>query len=416
MHGLLLGKGYMDYNEVLNYIHSLERFGSRPGLERIEKLLFLLGDPQKDLRFIHVAGTNGKGSTCAMTASALKKAGYKTGLYISPYITCFRERIQVNGEYISEEDLAVLTKKVKDTGIEVTEFEFITAVAFLYFKMQRCDVVVLETGLGGRLDATNVIPAPLSAVITGIDKDHTGVLGDTIEKIAAEKCGIIKSGCLVFTTHSQKPEAMRVIKSFADPITPDPSKLSVIKSDLSGNEFIYKGEKYSTTLIGKHQIENALLAIEILKGCTLPMSLEDIKSGISETVFPARLELISKSPIVMLDGAHNPHGAAALAEEMRKHKNVTLITGMMADKDCEQVMSIIASCCKRVITVTVNENLRSIPAEELALLASNYCDDVCAAQSYREALEKTTEKDTVFIAGSLYLAGGIRELAINFYN
>lgn len=416
MHGLLLGRRYMDYNEALNYIHSLERFGSRPGLERIERLLSLLGNPQKDLRFIHVAGTNGKGSTCAMTASALKKAGYKTGLYISPYITCFRERIQVNGEYISEEDLAVLTKKVKDTGIEVTEFEFITAVAFLYFKMQRCDVVVLETGLGGRLDATNVIPAPLSAVITGIDKDHTGVLGDTIEKIAAEKCGIIKSDCPVFTTHSQKTEAMKVIESFADPITPDPSQLSVIKSDLSGNEFIYKGEKFNTTLIGKHQIENALLAIEILKGCTLPMSLEDIKSGIAETVFPARLELICKNPIVMLDGAHNPHGAAALAEEMCKHKNVTLITGMMADKDCEQVMSIIASCCKRVITVTVNENLRSIPAEELALLASNYCDDVYAAQSYREALEKTTEKDTVFIAGSLYLAGGIRELAINFYN
>ncbi len=416
MHGLLLGRRYMDYNEALNYIHSLERFGSRPGLERIEKLLSFLGDPQKDLRFIHVAGTNGKGSTCAMTASALKKAGYKTGLYISPYITCFRERIQVNGEYISEEDLAVLTKKVKDTGIEVTEFEFITAVAFLYFKMQRCDVVVLETGLGGRLDATNVITSPLCAVITGIDKDHTGVLGDTIEKIAAEKCGIIKSDCPVFTTHSQKPEAMRVIKSFADPITPDPSKLSVTKSDLSGNEFIYKGEKYSTTLIGKHQIENALLAIEILSGCSLSISLENIKSGIAETVFPARLELICKKPIVMLDGAHNPHGATALAEEMSKHENVTLITGMMADKDCEQVMSIVASHCKRVITVTVNENLRSISAEKLSALALRYCDDVCTAQSYEDALSKTTENDTVFIAGSLYLAGGIRELAIKFYN
>ncbi len=415
MHGLLL-RNTMNYNEALNYIHSLLRFGSRPGLERITQLLHHLGDPQNGLKFIHVAGTNGKGSVSAMIANVLKTAGYRTGLYISPYITCFRERIQINGEYISEQDLAQLTEEVRSVGIEVTEFEFITAVAFLYYKRNNCDVIVLETGLGGRLDATNVINAPIASVITGIGLDHTGVLGNTFEQIAKEKCGIIKPGSSVFTTYNQPPEALSVIKSFPNVTVTRPELLMIKASDISGSSFIYKGEEYSVGLIGNHQIENAILAIETLSGCGLQIDLSDIKKGIASTTFPARLELICKKPLVMLDGAHNFHGASALSTEMKKHSDITLITGMMADKDCERVLSLVAPLCKKIITVTVKENPRSISAQELAAAASRYCDDVQCAETYNEALERTAGDSTVFISGSLYLAGAIRESAINFYN
>ena len=406
----------MNYNEALNYIHSLLRFGSRPGLERIRELLEKLGNPQDSLRFIHVAGTNGKGSTCAMLASALQAAGYKTGLYTSPYITCFRERIRLNGNNISETDLAALTQRVKDVGIEVTEFEFITAVAFLYFKQKGCDIVVLETGLGGRLDATNVISCPMAAVITGIGLDHTGVLGDTIEQIAGEKCGIIKEGCRVFTTYNQPPSAAAVISAYPDISVPDIYKLGSIESSLDGNTFIYKGTKFQTSLIGRHQIENALLCIEVLRGCGLDIDDKHIIKGLSTTAFPARLELLSREPLVLLDGAHNPHGALALADEIKKHPSPVLIMGMMADKDCEQVVSLLAPLCKKVITVTVADNPRSIEASTLADIASRYCPDVTAASDYAEALSLTYGEQSVVIAGSLYLAGGIREAAIEFYN
>ena len=400
----------MNYNEALEYIHSLLRFGSRPGLERIRELLSALGNPQDQLKFLHIAGTNGKGSVCTMLSRCLIEAGYKTGLYISPYITCFRERIQINGEYISESDLASLTEKVKNTGIEVTEFEFITAVAFLYFKAKGCDVVVLETGLGGRLDATNVIKPPLAAVITGIGFDHTAVLGETLSEIAGEKCGIIKEDCRVFTTYNQPPEAASVINSHKNVVAPDLLKLSGIKSDLSGNTFIYKGIEYNVSLIGRHQIENALLVIETLHGCSLSVSDEDIKKGLASVSFPARLEILSREPLVILDGAHNPHGARALSNEMRKFQGITLITGMMADKDCEEVVSIIAPLCEKIVTVTVEENPRSITAVDLAEIAKKYCPSVTAAENYSHALDLCENDKTIFVSGSLYLAGGIREL------
>ena len=406
----------MNYNDALNYIHSLEVFGSRPGLERIKELLSALGNPQNDCKFIHVAGTNGKGSVCTMMSYALRSAGYKTGLYISPYVTCFRERIQINGEYIKEESLARLTEKVKNTNIEVTEFEFITAVAFLYFKEENCDVVVLETGLGGRLDATNVIEKPLLSVITGIDMDHTGVLGDTYEKIAHEKCGIIKKGSPVCTTYKQRPEVFSVISGYKTPVMPDETELLLLKSDLSGNTFIYKGKEHSTALIGEHQVENALLVIEALSNCVLDISYEQIKDGIGKATFPARLEKICNSPTVLLDGAHNPHGAKALEKVISKLGGVTLIMGMMKDKDCEEVLKILAPYCKSILTVTVNENPRTISASQLATLASKYCASVTPCENYKDALEKAQGKENIVIAGSLYLASAIRPVAIEFYN
>ncbi len=406
----------MDYNKALEYIHSLPRFSGKAGLERIRRLLSHLGNPQNDLKFIHVAGTNGKGSVCTMLANTLKLAGYRTGLYISPFITCFRERMQINGEYISESELAEITQLVRSVSVEVNEFEFITAVAFLFFKRRGCDVVVLETGLGGRLDATNVINAPICSVITGIGLDHTAVLGETLEEIAREKCGIIKKGSPVFTTYNQSADAMRVISKYPSVVQPDIASVSECTSNTDGNTFMYKGEKYETSLIGEHQIENALLAIEVLYGCGLNINAENIKAGLKTAVFPARLEILSKEPLVLLDGAHNPHGAAALAREMKKHSGITLIIGMMRDKNCAEVIGMLAPLCKKIITVTVEDNPRSLSAEELKCLIEEFNADVTAAQNYGTALALTENEKTVVIAGSLYLAGGIRNAALKFYN
>jgi len=405
----------MNYIESLEYLKGLPRFPTHAGLERIKELMSLLGNPQNDMKFIHVAGTNGKGSVCTITASILTSAGYKTGLYISPYIVCFRERIQIDGEYISEEDFTLFASRVKETGVEVTEFEFITAVAFLYYKYKGCDIVVLETGLGGRFDATNVCVSPLAAVITGIGLDHTAVLGDSISAIAGEKCGIIKQGSRVLTTYNQHPEALEVIKSQAEVIIPDVNELKVLSSGLTGNAFIYKGIEYKTSLLGEYQIENALLAIETIKAIPVKVQPDHIIEGVAKAHFPARLELICEKPVVLLDGAHNPHGAAALAKVLREHKGAAAIIGMMADKNCEEVLSKTLPYLSKVITVTV-DNPRALSATELVRIAIKYCPDVMAAKDTDEALALTRGESEVFIFGSLYLASEIREKARKFYS
>jgi dihydrofolate synthase/folylpolyglutamate synthase len=306
----------MSYKETLEYIHSVCWKGSRPGLERTEELLSMMGNPQNNLKYIHVAGTNGKGSVSAMLHAVLKGAGYKTGLYISPFIIDFCERIQINGEFIPRDTLCSLAEKVIETEIELTEFEFITAMAFLYFSEQKCDIVIVETGLGGRLDATNSLTNVVANVITKIGFDHTAVLGDTIEQITNEKCGIIKN-CPVITTPYQPQEALEIIREY-NPIIPDIAELKVVKSDIFGNEFIYKGEIFKTILSGEYQIENALVVIETLKA--LGVESRIIGEGMEKTFFPARMEIISKNPIVVLDGAHNIDGAECLAREMEKYK------------------------------------------------------------------------------------------------
>ncbi len=403
----------MNYSESLEYIHSLQVFGSIPGLERITELLLSLGDPQKDLKFIHVAGTNGKGSTCTMLSEIYMKAGIKVGLYTSPYVIDFRERIQINGEYIPKDELARLCEIVKNTEVYVTEFEFITALAFLYFKQQNCDIVILEVGLGGRFDATNVIEAPLCSVITRIDLDHTDYLGDTLAQIAAEKCGIIKDGCPTVVYPLQEAEAFDAINAKAENCTvPDCNKLQMISSSIECNRFIYKGTEYETKLVGQHQIYNAITAIETAK--TVGMATEqNIIDGIAQAVIPARVELISKEPVVVLDGSHNPNGAEALAGFMENYNNdIVAIIGMMADKDCELFLKRVLPYCSSVITVTVRENKRSIRADDLKYLADKYCTDVTAANNYDKAIEfakaKSNGKRPVFVCGSLYLAGAIR--------
>lgn len=412
----------MNYNEALDYIHSLQVFGSIPGLERISKLLEKLSNPQDKLKFIHVAGTNGKGSVCTMLSEIYNAAGYKTGLYTSPYVVDFRERIQLGGKYIEKEDLARLCQSVKDTGIQVTEFEFITALAFLYYAEQGCDLVILETGLGGRFDATNVIKAPLCSVIMKIDYDHTAYLGDTLSQIAMEKCGIIKDGCPVVSYPLQEDEALNTIKEYADNLVlPDISKLEIQSTSITGNAFTYNGVDFSTKLIGKHQVYNAMTAIEAVNAAGLSVSMENIKDGITTAVIPARLELISQKPTVFLDGAHNPNGADAISSFMKNYDGeIIAIVGMMADKNCEDFLKNTVKYCKSVITVTVRENPRTISAEDLAKIASNYCNDVLVADSYDEAILKADKKSgkklPIFVFGSLYLAGSVRPKLISYFN
>ena len=408
----------MNYNEALKYIHSLLVFGSKPGLERISELLNKLGNPQNDLKFIHVAGTNGKGSVCTMLSNIYMKAGLKTGLYTSPYVVDFRERIQFNGEYIEKDVLADLCQQVKDANVVVTEFEFITAMAMLYFKLKKCDVVILETGLGGRFDATNVIKDNLASVITRIDFDHTAYLGDTLEKIAMEKSGIIKNGPTVCYPLQEK-QAEDTIKSYSKKfILPEVKDLKILDSDDFGNHFIYKGEEYKTSLSGVHQVYNALTVIETVKNAGISVAQNHIAEGIAAATIPARLEVISQNPLVVLDGAHNQNGGTALADFLKKHKNTVAIIGMMADKDCDSFLETTLPYVKKVVTVTVKENPRTISAQDLADLAKKYCRDVLVAENYKEAIEIASQnlnESPLFVFGSLYLAGGIRDDLISYF-
>lgn len=421
----------MTYKESLNYIHSLCRFGIKPGLERINALLKKLGNPEEKLKCIHIAGTNGKGSTSTALANIMIAEGKKTGLFISPFVVNFRERIQINGEYIKEKDLADLTYEIskivpeveKEVEDNITEFEFITALMFAYFKEQNCDVVILEVGLGGRLDSTNVITKPLASVITQIALDHIVVLGDTIDKIAYEKCGIIKADCPVITTSHQNPRALPVIEKIAkDKNSPlkiaNISSVENVKIAPYGSEFTYKGMNITVNLAGRHQIENMTAAAET--ALALGVSKTAIVRGIANTKFPARLEILSRSPLVILDGAHNENGADVLANYLDEHKltPVTLI-GMMADKNCEAVVKKIASRSKAVFAVKVEGNPRTETAENLSQIAGEYCVNSFTAENYGYALSLAFQrcKKTnlpLLICGSLYLASDIRDMAINY--
>lgn len=400
----------MKYNETLNYIHSCGMFSHEASLARITEVCKKLNNPQNDFKCIHVAGTNGKGSVCAFVSSALKTAGYKVGAFVSPYIVDFCERIQINGEYISHDDLCRLSKVVIDTGVALTEFEFITAVGFLYFSENNVDIAVLETGLGGRFDATNVIPAPLVSVITKIGLDHTAILGDNLSLIATEKCGIIK-GNRVVTSHNQPNEALNVIKSHsANVILPNKNKLRKIKRSVLGNSFVYNDIYYETSLGGDYQIENVLIAIETLKNCGLKINDSQIKTGLKNAFIPARLEHVSQNPSIIIDGAHNPDGAAALSAVLKENCDATAIIGVMRDKNYGEVLAKTLPHCKNVICVTP-DGPRSLPREQLAAEAKKYCLNVFVANTLEDAIKNAKElcdNRPIFVFGSLYLASQIR--------
>ena len=411
-----------------NYYHSLLTFGIMPGLDRIKLLLERLGSPEKSLRCIHVAGTNGKGTVCSFLAAVLKEAGYKTGLYTSPYIVDFRERIRVNGEMISESDLENITETVKNAveelrneDVVITEFEAVTAAAFLYYKIVGCDFVVLETGLGGRFDATNVIERPLVSVIVSISLDHVNILGNTISDIAYEKCGIIKNDCPVVTNNAQPADALKMIKEQSQmrnsPLSvADVNAISILDESICGSNIFYGGRSVFVPFPGKHQAENcinALTVIDVLKEQGIVISEKAVREGISKTKNPARCEIVSENPLVILDGCHNEDSARALRSVVEKHlsdKKVIAVMGMMQDKDIDNVLSLLLPYFDKVNTVPVS-NPRAISADELSLKikrlnseADTFENSECALRS---ALAEADENTVVIVCGSLYLCSDV---------
>lgn len=417
------------YTRSLSYIHSLLKFGTRPGLERVSALLDELGRPQDKLKFVHVAGTNGKGSFCTMMSEMLKSAGYKTGLFTSPYVFDFRERIQINGEMISEEELCEITADVKAAAekiakmdLQPTEFEFITAAALKYFADKNCDIVVLEVGLGGRLDSTNIIKTPLLSAIMSISLDHMAVLGDTVEKIAAEKSGIIKENGVTVCFSRQDEKAEKIIRKTAEGkgnvyIKSSPKDIKVLSCDLSGTKAVYKDMEIFIPLIGEHQVYNAQTAVDAalaLNDRDLNISPENIIDGISKARIPARTELFGKNPLTILDGAHNREGVEALLSNLNKFlkgRKLTVIMGMMEDKEYEFAADEISKLAK-TFTATLPSNPRAVSPKVLAEIAEKNCSDVFICENpteaYREVYEKAQKDDIILVCGSLYLAGDVR--------
>ncbi len=415
----------MNYTQALDFIHSLSKFGSKPGLDRVSRLVSLANNPQNDLKFIHIAGTSGKGSTANFCASILKNAGFKVGLYTSPYVLDFRERFQINGGLIEKEDfcrlcefLIPLVQKMNEQGDIITEFEFNTALAFLYFKEQKCDVVCLEVGMGGRFDATNIIPAPLVSVITRIGLDHTAILGDTISQIAFEKCGIIKKGSTAVCYPNQRAEALKTITDICaerncELKIPSLDAIKNIKADVFGSEFEFEGLKIKTNMAGEHQIHNLVTAIYAVKACGLEVSDEAIIRGALEVSCAARLEIISKKPLIVIDGAHNADKISALEDFAKNFKGkIVSVCGILADKDFEIATKMIAPLCKKIITVTP-DNPRALSAKEFAEVCKKYCSDTLYANSIKEgallALSSLENDDILLCWGSLYIAGEIRQ-------
>ena len=427
----------MDYQQALEYIEKSHKFGMRLGLENSFKLLELLGNPQDKLKFIHVAGTNGKGSTCAFVSNTLKEQGYKVGLYTSPYLETFTERIRLNGENIPKEDVARIITTIKEKIEQMvseghaypTEFEIETAMAFYYYYEQKTDYVVLEVGLGGRYDATNVIKSPLASVIVSISLDHTGILGDTLGKIAYEKAGIIKEDSIV-VVYKQKPEAEKVIKNICKEkntkyIEVDFENLVIKKSDINSQVFdcIVLGEKLENmeiSLIGDHQVNNAVLALTVIKVLRDYRNIEidenSIRRAFLNTRWAGRIEKIKDNPIFIIDGAHNEDGARSLSKTLKKQfkgKKMTLLIGMLKDKDIDSVLEILMDNFDKVITTTPDSD-RAISCEELKEKIQKYKQNVTHItnidDAVKYALDNASEDEVIISAGSLYMIGHVRQL------
>ena len=412
----------MNINETMNYLNSFSKLGKPvSNLSRFANIMRALGNPQNSLKFVHVAGTNGKGSTVRMIAGSLTKAGYKTGEFTSPYIVVYNDRIRIDGVNISDDELAEIVTRIKPTidGLctECSQFEITTAIAFTYFAAKKCDIVVLEAGLGGLLDCTNIIEKSCVSVITSISLDHTAILGDTIEKIAVQKAGIIKRECPLVLALQQQQAVYGIMRETAAKmnspfVTPDTDKLKIEKCSYAGNRFVYKDLTYTTSMVGRHQIDNALTAAEtlyILKNNGFDkLSYESISDGISSAQVPSRCQIICRDkPLIMIDGAHNPDGMRALAEFVKtvpKEPKV-MVCGMMEDKDWQTAVGYISPYIDRAVCLD-GFAPKTVPAAKLAEMfreseASNPDDAVS------RAAEIAGENGMVLVAGSLYLAAAL---------
>ena len=418
----------MNYTEALEYIHGVSWTFCKPGLERIGELCERLGHPEKGLKFIHVAGTNGKGSTSAMLDSVLRAAGYKTGLYTSPYIRVFNERMRINGENISNEELAELTEYIKPIADGMTdsptEFELITALAFEYFARNNCDIVILEVGMGGRLDSTNIIDTSILSIITGIALDHTAFLGDTVEKIATEKAGIIKENTPILYGGTDE-SAKAVIKARAEEMNSrfecvDYAKLNVKDMTLDGTVFDFDELKdLKISLLGSYQPRNAAIvvsAIEILRQNGIEINDDALREGLCSAQWQGRFEILSHDPLIIFDGAHNPQGIEAAVESIKlyfKEQKVCIVTGVLRDKDYTHIAKMLSTVAMKAFTFT--------PDSPRALDASNYAKTLASAgltaessDTVRDALNKAKlyaieHSRPVICAGSLYAYAEIIE-------
>ena len=417
----------MNAEQAIAYIHSVCWKGSIPGLGRTQELLEKMGNPEKKLKFVHIAGTNGKGSTAAMTASILRKAGYRTGLYTSPYIYRFHERIQVDGVEISDEDLTEITEYVKPLADSMaqspTEFELVCCIAFEYFYRKKCEIVVLEVGMGGAWDATNVIEVPEVAVITNIGLDHTEYLGDTVEKIAETKSGIFKPhghGVVYRSTPSVEAVYERVCAERDVSLRKADFDGLVLKAHTLEGQVFDCGSRKNLVLplLGDHQLHNASVVLSIadtLIGEGWKISEQNIYDGIRDVRWPGRFDIVCRKPLFIIDGGHNPQCIEALVKNIRDYlagKKVIALTGVLADKDYADMYKPVMPLVDRFVCITP-PNPRKLEAEQLARYLRQAGAQAQASESILDGVKKAMElagKDGVVLCfGSLYSIGGIRD-------
>lgn len=417
----------MNAEQAIAYIHSVCWKGSIPGLGRTQELLEKMGNPEKKLKFVHIAGTNGKGSTAAMTASILSKAGYRTGLYTSPYIYRFHERIQVDGVEISDEDLTEITEYVKPLADSMaqspTEFELVCCIAFEYFYRKKCDIVVLEVGMGGAWDATNVIEVPEVAVITNIGLDHTEYLGDTVEKIAETKSGIFKPhghGVVYRSTPSVEAVYERVCAERDVSLRKADFEGLVLKAHTLEGQVFDCGSRKNLVLplLGDHQLHNASVVLSIadtLIGEGWKISEQNIYDGIRDVRWPGRFDIVCRKPLFIIDGGHNPQCIEALVKNIRDYlagKKVIALTGVLADKDYADMYKPVMPLVDRFVCITP-PNPRKLEAEQLARYLRQAGAQAQASESIldgvKQAMELAGKDGVVLCFGSLYSIGGIRD-------
>ena len=417
----------MNYEEAMNFIQNTNKFGSVLGLDNIRELLERLGNPQDQLRVVHIAGTNGKGSTLAFLAGIFRESGYRAGRYVSPASFSYEERFRINEENISKKDLCFYMEKIKNVAEEMvkdglshpTMFEIETALSFLYFLDKKVDVVLLETGMGGRLDATNVVKKPIATVIASIGMDHMQFLGDTLEKIASEKAGIIKEGCPDISYDNTK-EVNEMIKNKAKQMHAkvtfvNSAGIRVLQESLNGESFSYRSsdgrwyEKIEIPLLGRHQINNAALALETLNVIKNYYCISDFQTedGMRKTIWRGRIEILEREPMVICDGAHNPDGAKSLLSFLQNNftnQRLIYIMGVLSDKDYEQMVQILAPSADKIYTVAP-DNPRALSSRELCNCISKYHQNVEERQRLAECLSEVRQKaekdDVIIICGTL---------------
>ena len=416
-----------NFDDYLDYLYGRGSSGEDHTLRNIIRVMEAFGNPQDKIKVIHVAGTNGKGSTAKMLANVLSK-NLKCGIFTSPYMVKINEEISINGVDISDEDFCDLMDRIRPVaekcdkeGYHITYFEFLTAMVYLYFYEQKVDVAVIEVGLGGSLDSTNIIKSPIASVICSISMDHMNVLGSTIEEIAANKAGIIKKNRPVFVYPQTSEKAFEVIKEKAkvedsELFTFNKNEIKIKEISNKGNIFDFKSYKdIQTTLRGKHQIYNASLALMVLDYFKYDFNLseEDIKDGIKETYNPGRLDLVSTNPRVLLDGSHNKESIDALLESLKNFDYDKLIVGfsILKDKDHKDIIKEIASLSDKLIITFIDENPRALDTKEIEKEASDFASDIVIIEdnkkAYEYSLKQAGEKDLVLWCGSLYLVGKI---------